>query len=398
MRLLKFFSVFLLTAIIVFGFVLGWNWKSFSVFLDNREALMEGNEWVPKSNSLRGLSEFMGENPQFSSIASIVVDQPDSSIFFEEHTPRTLGTTANFFILTAYAIKIEKGIYTGNEQIDWEEVSRYQLADVETSIHRESFRTAQQRGWIDNNTITLNQSLRLLAEYNDLALADYLWWNLDAGIWEELPGLLGLEQTDMPLPFSGLYLAISPGIQEISYDEIEKRWKEADTAEWRNYVKTLSYEFHNDSEKREYVQRYISRHRLGNTFMEERDGLNLFPKTTAFEMASLLKRIWNNDVVNKQTSEAIKEYLRWPMESQQGIEQNFSDYGAIYDNRLGLMNGVNFGTSAYTGDTTVQAFFLDGLPIGFWFHASGGHMHQDFMQRVIYDPAMIEQMKRVIDS
>jgi len=154
--------------------------------------------------------------------------------------------------------------------------------------------------------------------------------------------------------------------------------------------------FAENTEKRDEILRFMNRNRLGNTFQEERDAMILFPKTTASEITDMLYRAINHDLANETISETLMNYMRWPMERQIGIDRDFLDYGAIYDNRMGLMNGIDFGTSAYTGDTTVQALFLDRLPIGFWFHASGGHMHQDFMQRLIYDPAMIAQMKRVI--
>ena len=86
--------------------------------------------------------------------------------------------------------------------------------------------------------------------------------------------------------------------------------------------------------------------------------------------------------------------MSWPMNLQQNyINDDFDEFGAIYDNRMGLLSGINFGTSAYTGETAVQAFYLDQLPVGFWFHASSGHIHQDFMQRLIFDPAMHQQMR-----
>jgi hypothetical protein len=395
MRILKFFSVFVLTAVIIFGFVLGWNWKAFTVFLDNREALTEGSEWVPYSSSLRGLSEFMGQNPQYSSVAIIVVEHPDSLILFEEHTPRIMGTTANFFILTAYAVELDRGEKQGGKMLEWNEISRYQLPSVDESVHKESFRTAQNRGWIEENSISLSNALSLLAEYNSLALADYLWWQLDSAIWDELSGFPGLEHTEMPLPFSGLFLAISPDIQETDFEGLMGRWHDSDQTEWREHVAELSYDFVNDEEARADFQQYLNRNRLGTSFMQERDAMQLFPKTTANEMAGLMKKIWQNEFYNEQVSSFIKDFMRWPKNSQNRTDVDFTDYGAIYDNRMGLMNGVNFGTSTYTGDTTVQAFFLDQLPIGFWFHASGGHMHQDFMRRLIYDPALIEQMKRV---
>ena len=103
MRLLKFFGAFLLTAIVIFGFVVGWNWQAFTTFFENRKAMMEGSEWVSNTGSLKGFSEFMGETPQFSSIASIVLDHPDSTLNLYKDEPRIMGTTANIFILIAYA-------------------------------------------------------------------------------------------------------------------------------------------------------------------------------------------------------------------------------------------------------------------------------------------------------
>ncbi|TVQ05885.1 MAG: hypothetical protein EA359_02135 [Balneolaceae bacterium] len=396
MRLLKFFGVFLATAVLIFGFVLGWNWNSFTIFLENRESLMEGSEWVPKSGSLRGLSEFMGENPANASVASVVIQNPDSSIFFEEHRRRVMGTTANLFILIGYAIEINNGNISGEELLDTEDIHRYKLTGIEESLHRETFRTARQRGWLINENITLNNALQLLAEYNDFSIADYLWWKLGPSYWDHLPSLLNLSETDMPLPYSGLYLAISPGIQDASFREIEEKWQHADPAEWRDLVIQTSSIYINQSTHRTEIQQYLKRNRLGNSFIEERDGLNLFPKTTAAEMVMLLGQMIRGELISEEVSRFVMDCMRWPVESQRGIERDFSDYGALYDNRMGLMNGIDFGTSAYTGHTTVQALFLDNLPIGFWFHASGGHMHQDFMQRLIYDPALIQQMKQVI--
>lgn len=397
MRLLKFLGVFLLTAVLIFGFVLGWNWKSFTIFIENREALIEGSEWIPKSGSLRGLSEYMAENPANASVASVVINDPDSSIFFEENTRRVMGTTANFFILIGYSMEISTGALSGYELLDTESISRYKMGGIEESLHRETFRAARQRGWLQEGRITLHHALTLLAEFSDFALADYLWWKQGPDFWDRLSGILETEQTDMPLPYSGLHLAISPGLQNTSFQEIETKWTESDTNTWRQHIIDTSSEFLNHERKRAETERYIRRNRLGNTFMEERDGLTFFPKTTASEIVTLLKQLAAGELIDEHVSRQVMDYMRWPMETQPGIHRDFSDYGALYDNRMGLLSGIDFGTSAYTGHTTVQALFLDQLPIGFWFHASGGHMHQDFMQRLIYDPAMIEQMKRVIE-
>lgn len=399
MRLLKFFGVFLITAIVIFGFVLGWNWKTFTVFLDNREALLEGHEWIIKTSSLRGLSEFIGENPEHSSIANIVINRPGSSIFFEENRLRTQGTTANLFILLAYSIELDRGNVHSDMLIEWANVDRFQLPGVDESIHKDTYRKAVANGWISDGSITLNHALHLLVQYNDLALADYLWWNLDREIWRYITEELNLTDTDMPLPFSGLYLAMSPDLQNVTIAEMADFRADQSRSEWRDHVIQQSERFASiDSDERDQILNYMKRNRLGITFIHERDSMAFFPKTTAREITELLKTLLKHELINENVSKRVLNYLRWPMSSQSGIETDFTDYGAIYDNRMGLMNGIDFGTSAYTGQTTVQAFYLDMLPIGFWFHASGGHMHQDFMQRLIYDPAMIQQMNNVLHN
>lgn len=398
MRLLKFFGVFFITAVVIFGFVIGWNWKTFTVFLDNREALLEGNEWIIKTSSLKGLSEYISENPDHSSIASLTVDHPDSVIFYREKRERTQGATANFFILLAYAIEIDRGTLSADEQIDWDQIGQYQLPGVDESVHLDTYRTALERGWINNRSISIENSLYLLTQYSDLALADYLWWKLNPEIWNFITNHLNLLKTDMPLPFSGLYLAASPELQSMSFEGISDFYTDNPKTVWRDHVILQSKLFALTGTERDRILNYMNQNRLGITFMQERDAMAFFPKTTAEEITNTLKKLIQKELINERVSEMVLSFMRWPMMYQAGIDSDFSDYGAIYDNRMGLMNGIDFGTSAYTGDTTVQAFYLDLLPIGFWFHASGGHMHQDFMQRLIYDPAMIQQMNSVLNN
>jgi hypothetical protein len=398
MRLLKFFAAFFLTAVVIFGFIFGMNWKSFSTFIDNRDAMAEGSEWVEKTYSLRGLSEFIAENPQNVSIASIVIGSPDSTILFQQDVPRVMGTTSNILILLAYASELEKGTFNSEEMLAWSDISMYQLPEVDASVHRQSYQAAVNRGWVDHESISLGNALKLLAEFNDLALSDYLWWKLDRDIWNRLPGEFDLSDTDMPLPFSGLYLAISPGLQQQTADQIIEKWSSSSAEEWRNHVGNLSKYYVSDPGEREAITNYLEQERLGNSFIEERNALILFPKTTASEMGRLMQNIWTGNIVPEETGNRIKDWLRWPLERQREVRRDFADYGAMFDNRLGILNGVDFGTSSYTGDTTVQAVFFDRLPIAFWFHMSSNHMHQDFQQRLIYDPAMIDRMKRVVQQ
>jgi hypothetical protein len=307
-----------------------------------------------------------------------------------------MGTLQNFFILAAYAIEINEENVDPDSLIIWDDISQYQLTNVEESAHDDAYQTAIEREWISEGSITVNNALLLLAETGDFAIADYFWWNINPKIWAELTERLELTDTEMPLPFSGLYLAISTAINDKSISQIITEHENSEANEWKNHVVSLSEEFLFDDKRRSELRELLNNQRLGNSFAEERDGMIVFPTATSSELTNLMEQLVRDEFINPTVSQMIKDWMRWPMRVQRGITQDFTDYGAIYDNRMGLMNGINFGTSSYTGDTTVQALFLDQLPIGFWFHASGGLMHQDFMQRLIIDPAMIEQIKSEI--
>src|SRR5690625_2378211 len=132
--------------------------------------------------------------------------------------------------------------------------------------------------------------------------------------------------------------------------------------------------------------------------MEERDGLALFPKITTHKMTEILKELSRDELVSREGSVAIKRWMSWPgMLDQNYINDDFTQFSAIYDNRMGLLAGITLGTSAYTGETLVQAHFRDQVSIGFWFHASRRHMHLEFMQRLICDSAIEEQIRLAIN-
>ncbi|MCC5914961.1 MAG: hypothetical protein JJU46_11340 [Balneolaceae bacterium] len=395
MRLLKFIAAFVVSAMLVYAFVFGLNWKSFTTFIDNRDAMAEGSEWVEKTYSLRGLSEYIDENPGNVSIASVVLGEPDSTILYQPEVRRSMGTTANLFILLAYAREFEAGNIDREERFLWSDVSRYQLPEVEASRHRNTHNLANSRGLLEEGTISYEDALKLMAEMNDLALADYLWWQLDPTIWTEITEEYSLHETDMPLPYSGLYLAISTAIQEQTFEEIVNAREELSDLEWRDLVREQSRLFAEDEEERSRIISILNSDRIGNSFMEERDAMLLFPMTTVTDIISLLEKVWNEEQIGSEAANDVKTWMRWPFNRESEVRRHFEDYGALYDNRMGLLNGVDFGTSTYTGDTTVQAIFFDRLPVAFWFHMSSNHMHQDFQQRLIYDPAMIDRMKVV---
>lgn len=393
-RVLTFAGIFLAVALLVFGSIFLFNMDAFITFFNNRQAMGEGSEWVEKTYSLKALTEYIAANPEHVSVASIVLNQPDSAIYFESTSPRTMGTLGNIFIIAGVLDAFEKELLHPDSTFRWAETSRYLLPGVYESDHENSKSEALNNGWIENGKITYRNALKILARGNSMPLSDFFRARFDHQYWSDLVGKSGLENTDTPLPYSGLYLAISPAIRNISFDEIRSEWKELSYEQREQFVIDYSYDFTEiDSARNRYLE-ILNDRRIGLNFIEERDALDLFPKTTAADMSKLMRNILEGSFISEKVSSGILEIMEWT-DNQQVITRNFETYGAIYDNRMGLLSGIDFGISAYTGDRTVQAVFFDRIPISFWFHMSSNYMHQDFQQRLIYDPALIEAMIKV---
>lgn len=435
MRLIKFIAAFLIPAVLVFLIAFGWNWKSTKLFFDNRESMAEGSEWVDKTYSLSGLAQYIEQNPENVSFASFVQGDEDAALAYHASERRTMGVMGNIFLMIGVAEMIADGMWELDEQIPFREFDRYQLPDVSESSHSRANMLAEERGWVMNGSVSLGNSMLLLAESGSLAIADYLWWRLGSDYFEDLSKRLMLEETDMPLPFSGIYLMISPEIEAWSainsaseHSDLERNrtlyeWLDLERQDgnklWRSQVELISKKLLDD-EFRSYAVERLDREGLGLRFTEMRDALALFPQTTAREVTDLLRRFAEVEEKQHQTDSLDEDnrnlsstidhdsgirsdvgsqvlyWLRWPMVNHESAKLHFSDYGALYDDRMGLLNGLDIGTSKYTGKTKIQAVFFDRLEIAFWFHMSSNHMHQDFQQRMNYDPAMIGRLERFV--
>lgn len=396
-RIIKFVSAFLGVAVFIFILVFGINRSSFETMFDNRDGLAEGSEWVEKTYSLLGLTQYIDEQPALVSISSINLDNPGNSIQYQQDELRPLGTLSNFILMIAYSSAIESGIINPEETISWDQVSRYQLPGIGASIHRDTFRAGRNREWIDpDGNITIGNALNLLSRHNSLALSDYLLTYLGRDRVYEFFNQTGLQFTDKPVPFSGLLITLAPSIQNQQSQELLETWGGQFSSDLENSVYENTELFLAGNEREEWIT-ILENQRLGLNFMQERDLLALYPATTASEMTQILEQIVKGEFISESVSDRILDWLRYPME-EQTIRRNFLEYGAMYDNRIGLLNGIDFGVSQFTGETTVQAIFFDRLHISVWFHMSSNHMHQDFQQRLIWDPALIETMKTVAEG
>lgn len=345
--------------------------------------MRDGYEFIESTYSLEALTKFIGDHPKYMSVVSFNVNNPDSGIFYQPDVPRTLGSLSNLFLLLEYERQVESGQLNPNEIIPNAKVfSRFAFNDVSEEAHRKSLKFLQAN---DNKSIVLDSLVSTLAETSDLAIADYLWFKLGKENIAVLMDSLEVTSTDMPLPFSGLYLSINSVVSDtskiITADEII----------------ALAERMNTDDEFVQEMKKVFDEQRLNISFMEERNALAHFPQTTAREMAHIMARLYKEELISPIVSKRVKEKMQWLFEGI-AIKRSFTEYVGLYDSRMGMLSGMDVGTSTYDGHTSAQAVFFDRLPVAFWLHLSANRMQEDYQQRLIWDPALYETTLKEISN
>lgn len=389
MRALKFAGAFLGALIVIFLIIFGTNLNALLILFENHGALKEGQEWVEKTHSLKGLTEYIAAQPEHVSVVSLASDNPDSSISYNGHTPRTMGRLANLFVLAEYVRQTEEGQLDPDEAVPYAHINRYQLPYMDATDHQDAL--ARLREWSDgssDSTVALKHVVEAAVRFNDTAIADYLLFRLGPDRIEALMDQLGIARTESPLPFSGLYITLNPHLQQRSTEAHFDSLSALSRLEFSRLVYDNSARLRTDDDFHRRVNALFEEEEgLGITFDKQRDGLAFFPKTTAHEMAGLMEQLQQNRLLSPALSKRLKQILDWPLQSGR-LQGDFETYGALYDNRMGMASGIDFGASSYSGEPFAQAVFFDELQVAFWFHMSSSLMHQDFQQRLIWDPAL----------
>lgn len=399
MRILKFAGVFLGTLIAVFFLVFGFNLDALYTLYNNSEDLQEGQEWVSKASSLKGLTEYIGQNPEHTALVSRSITNPDTTIAYGADKSRTMGTLSNFFLITTYARLVENGEINPDELIPLDEVNQFQLPYIDASKHDDALSAlSNQEAITSDKEVPLNELVQSAIIYNDLAASDYLFHKLGRDAINRTYELLDLQNTDRPLPFSGLYITLHPELADSDFDTHFKKLQKISEDKFRDRVLAKTDQYINDEEFHKRVNAIFDEQQgLGIGFTERRNILSLFPKSTAKELTHLMVELEQDSVISAPVSQRVKNLMDWPYD-EQGLNNDFEYYGAIYDNRLGLLNGMDYGASVYSAEPFAQTVFFDSLQVAFWFHMSSSFMHQDYQQRLMWDPALRTATLREINK
>ncbi|MCH8566672.1 MAG: hypothetical protein LAT67_00355 [Balneolales bacterium] len=388
MKVLKFFSVFILVAGLILGSVIYLNWTAFKLVFTDPETFSEGSEWIEKTYSLAGLVEYMDENHQHVSVVSLNLDMPEDNLLFQEHTPRVMGAISNIFLLMEMERQIDAGILDANLTIEISDIDAYLMPGWYENQHRNAIRSVAGR----NSSIPLSDLPRLLTESYSQPASDFAFFLLGPENVNELIYTAGNGLIEPWFPASGIQATIN--MREENTDRRDKvtALLEMTTEERSGLFNEMATRYATDQEYRQQVQNRAE-HIRNRPFRDERAIHGLWSKTDPKAFAMAVTPVFTREFISEEASNRIISFMKWAGEDPV-VRQHTTEYGALFGSRLSYITGLDFGTSAYTNHSFVQVVFFDDLPVSFFLHMSSNHMNQDLQRRLIYDP----EMRRLTDN
>lgn len=395
MRLLKFFAVATFIVITVLGSVFLINRSVFLSVYDNRDAIQDGLELVETIFSLSGLADFIVSHPEYVSVVSYDINLPQKGIYFQADTMRTIGSLANLYILIEYARQVDAGLINSSEFIDLSDIDRFVLGTIKEASHQNAIRNIRREGAIERDQIALKDVVGLMIYHNSMPAADYLFYRLGSDNVQRLIQDLTDNQSEPFQPYISLHRH-----QILGYEDIDAYFDAISESERSEFVNENLHWFSQFISDREFEQDWQNKAMVSDfklNFAKERRFHTIFPKAKPIAFAGIMESLARKTLINNEVSKIVRSFMDWPM-ADRTTRRNLREYGALYDNRISILSGVDFGRSAYSGQTYAQVVIFENLPVGLWLHMSSNFINQDYQKRLIFDPELHRYSRSVMEE
>jgi len=383
-RIAKFLGIFLLVAVSIFGGIYLLNKSAIDAVF--RNDLSEGTEWVPKTYSLKGLVQYLSEDPEFYSLVSIQQSRPDSNVSYNGEARRSLGNLAHLMLIAHYVDAVGAGEIDSAAVVDLSRLEELHVPGHENNRFRQTITEDVDLMEDLGREMRLEDLVRSLARNNVAAYADYLYFTLGKERIASTSERFALQGVEAPLVWAGFVTAWDPRVQLRSFEDIASEYTQMSDSSYHAMILEYGFRYENDPAWRDSV---ANRVKSGTEmlFVQEKKRNRYMTRGQVSTYATFINDLLQGELLDDAKRTHLTSILSWPMKNEK-TARDFKNYSAIYDSRMGYLAGVDFGVSSYERIPTAQVFVMENIPVGLFLHLSSNLMTQDFQQRLIWDPAL----------
>jgi len=386
----------LLLAVCVF--VVARNWETFATTYANVTAMTDGSRVAESMRQPEDLLGYLSNHPERASLVTYEVGAREDGLFYQSEIQRPVVHTPHLLLLAEYARRVETGQLAPDRRIPLDSLGVFALPGAGLSNHREA-----RAHWRDENrlrpdsTVALRHVIEALPRFGDQAAADWFMAALGRSEVQALPERWDLDDSDPPLPGSGLYLSwIEPAPSETT--EPKRRSRSTSRAAYSEQAYRLARRLRRDSAFRDRERRRLRRRGSGLSLPDQsRLARRTYPSGTAADYADLLARTLRG----RLRSDAVSSFVRRQIESSVEIDSLNTSLTAV-GTEVGAVPGViSFvGYVRYPDDRPprVAALFLEDLPIGLFYHLVQTSLDKGFLLRLLTDPDFVRRVKTQLSA
>lgn len=384
-------AVGLLLGICVFLVV--QNWDTFTLMYANVAAMNEGKEVAETMRRPEDLLSYLSSHPEKASLVAYDVGAKEEGIFYRSAVQRPLVNTSHLLLLAEYARRVETGQLDPSRRVPLDSVAIYALPGAGLSNHEEAvahWRTTNEGR--QDSTVALRQVVEAIAQFRDEAAADWFLTALGRSQVQSLPSRWGLERSEQPLPSSGIYLSWTTSAQGVSVGaavDFDSWSREA----YADRVYRLVRRLRRDSSFRERERRQLRQRGSGLSIREQRAlAQATYANGTAADYATLLARSVEGDLGSTSVANFVQRQIESPIE-RDSLDAPIEALGTHVGAMPGIISFVGYIRYSTDRPPRVVSLFLEGLPIGLFYHVVQTSLDKGFQLRLLTDPDFFRRVQ-----
>ncbi|REB06112.1 hypothetical protein DVB69_14365 [Sporosarcina sp. BI001-red] len=312
---------------------------------------------------IAGYSVFR-DNPNY--VMNHLKDNPQSTSFYLEENGerlityhsdivRPLASTVKMLIAVEYAMQIDAGILNKDDAVPVDDLNRYYIKNTDGNAHEEWLRTMNEEGKVNNNKVMLHDVAKGMATYSSNANTDYLIDLLGIAAINERAQSLGLTQQEEVYPIvSALLIPDHIKTESMDEEQLIKELESLPNEEYRELARELSKQMKMGTIKAEEIT-FESALKVQKVWSDRLIG------ASANDYGKLLGII-SNDELPAKAAETARDLLEWPMQLNEGNQEQFTHLGAKGGSTAFVLNDALYAEN-HKGHKIEMVLLTDDLNI-----------------------------------
>lgn len=376
------------------------SWGTFALMVDNVTAMSEGRQIARQIRYPTDLLAYVAVHPEDVSLVAYDLDAQEEGIFFQAARARPLVRVSDLLLLAEYARRTAHGLLDPARRVPIDALARYALPGAGASRHEKAQRHWRAKDYVDaDSTVALRHVIEAISRFNDGAAADWFIAELGRREVEALPERFGLDRSEPPMPGSGLHLSWSVSTER---GPVADRLTRFDTLTREAYVDRvygLARRLRNDASFRHRERVRLDRRGAELSIRDQRAlAQATYPRGTAADYAEWMRRVAQGEL----HSDSVSTFLQRRMEravAHDSVAVTFTVIGSEAGALPGIISFVGYLRRRSGPPSRVAAFFMERLPIGFFYHLVQTGLDKGFLLQLLSDDAFFRRVRtRLRDS